>query len=95
VLLALDAYKLSLRGAKPSVIDGFTGEQRVMLGWAQKWRRKFREAAVRALVASDTHPPNGVRAEAPLRNVDGWYAAFNVVPGNKLYLAPDQRVRIW
>jgi len=77
------------------VIDGFSGEQRVMLGWAQKWRCKFREAEIRRIVASDTHPPPGVRAEAPLRNVDAWYGAFAVAPGNKLYLSPEQRVRIW
>ena len=95
VLLALDAYKLSLGGAEPPVIDGFTGEQRVMLGWAQKWRRKFREAEIRRIIASDTHPPTGVRAEAPLRNVDAWNRAFDVVPSDKLYLPPDRRIRIW
>jgi putative endopeptidase len=95
VLLALDAYKISLRGTDPPIIDGFTGEQRVMLGWAQKWRRKFRDAEIRRIVASDSHAPTGVRAEAPLRNVDAWYRAFNVAPGDKLYLPPDQRVRIW
>jgi putative endopeptidase len=95
VLLALDAYKASLGGAESPVIDGFTGEQRVMLGWAQKWRRKTREADVRRYLGSDPHAPNGVRAEAPLRDVDSWYRAFDVVPGDKLYLPPDQRVRIW
>lgn len=95
VLLALDAYKASLGGAESPVIDGFTGEQRVMLGWAQKWRRKTRKADVRRYLGSDPHAPNGVRAEAPLRDVDSWYRAFDVVPGDKLYLPPDQRVRIW
>lgn len=95
VLLALDAYRLSLGGAEAAVIGGFTGEQRVLLGWAQKWRRKMREAEVRRIVASDTHVPNGVRAEAPLRNVDTWYEAFGVTPRDRLYLPPEQRVRIW
>lgn len=95
VLLALDAYKLSLNGAKSPVIDGFTGEQRVMLGWAQKWRRKSRDADVRRHLGSDPHAPNGIRAEAPLRNVDEWYSAFGVLSGDKLYLPAEQRVRIW
>jgi len=95
ILLALDAYRLSLKGGPSPIIDGFTGEQRVFLGWAQKWRRKYREPTLRALVASDPHAPGDIRAAAPLRDVDAWYAAFDVRPGDKAYLAPEQRARIW
>jgi putative endopeptidase len=95
VLLALDAYHASLKGRPAPVIDGFTGDQRVFLGWAQKWRRKFREPLLRSLLAADPHAPNDVRAAAPLRNVDAWYQAFDVKPGERMYLPPGERVRIW
>ena len=95
VLLSLDAYRLSLQGRPAPVLDGITGEQRVMLGWAQSWRRKAREAAVRRLLATDTHSPPEFRTIGPLRNVDAWYSAFGVSEGDRYYLAPSQRVRIW
>ena len=70
-------------------------DQRVFLGWAQVWRSKQREDAVRQQVASDVHSPGRYRVIGPTRNVDAWYDAFGVKPGDKYYLKPDERVRIW
>ncbi|MGZ8363945.1 MAG: M13 family metallopeptidase [Caulobacteraceae bacterium] len=92
--LALEAYHKSLDGKPAPVIDGMTGDQRVFLGWAQVWRGKQREDAVKQQIASDPHSPDRFRANAP-RNLDAWYAAFDVKPGDKLYVAPEDRVRIW
>jgi putative endopeptidase len=93
--IALEAYHRSLHGGPAPEIDGFTGDQRVFLGWAQAWRGKTREAYVRKQVASDPHSPRAFRVIGPMRNIDAWYAAFGVKPGAAYYLAPDQRVRIW
>jgi putative endopeptidase len=95
VVMALDAYRASLKGRPAPVIDGYTGEQRVFLGWAQAWRGQLRDDAMRKLVASDPHSPRQFRVNGPVRNIDAWYAAFGVKPGDQLYLAPDERVRIW
>jgi putative endopeptidase len=95
ILLALDAYHASLHGKPAPTIDGLTGDQRVFLGWAQVWREKDREDAVRQQVVSDPHSPPHFRVNGPLRNVDAWYAAFGIKPGDPMYLAPDQRARIW
>jgi putative endopeptidase len=95
VLLALDAYRTSLNGQPAPVIEGFTGDQRVFLGWAQVWRTKFRDEALRQQLVNGPHSPGQIRAFAPLRNVDAWYEAFNVQPGDKNYVAPENRVRIW
>jgi putative endopeptidase len=95
VNVALEAYHRSLNGRPAPVIDGFTGDQRVLLGWAQVWRGKVREDYVRKQVTSDPHSPRAFRVIGPTRNVDEWYAAFGVKPGETYYLAPDQRVRIW
>jgi putative endopeptidase len=92
--VAHDAWKLSLNGAPAPVIDGFTGDQRFFLGWAQNYRSKFREAALRRALLTDVHSPGEYRADT-VRNLDPWYDAFAVQPGQKLYLAPEQRVRIW
>jgi putative endopeptidase len=91
---AYDAWKLSLNGQPAPVIDGFTGEQRFYLGWAQNYRSKFREAALRRAVVTGVHSPGMYRA-LTVRNQDAWYPAFDVQPGQKLYLAPAERVRIW
>jgi len=91
---AHDAYIASLNGAAPPVIDGFTADQRFYLGWAQVWRRNYREANLRQRVLTDPHSPNEYRSNI-VRNMDPWYKAFNVQPGQKLYLAPADRVRIW
>ena len=93
--VALEAYHRSLKGAPAPVIDGFTGDQRVFLGWAQAWRGKVREDYVRKQVASDPHSPRAFRVIGPTRNIDEWYAAFGVKPGETYYLPADQRVRIW
>jgi putative endopeptidase len=95
LLLALDAYHASLKGQPAPVIDGLTGDQRVFLGWAQDWRGKIREDAARRQVATDPHSPDMFRVNGVVHNVDGWYRAYDVQPGDKLYLAPDKRVRIW
>ncbi len=91
---AYDAYRLSLKGAPAPVIEGFTADQRVFLGWAQNYRSKFRNAALRRQIVTDVHANAPYRA-LTVRNLDAWYAAFEVKPGQKLYLTPDQRVKIW
>jgi putative endopeptidase len=95
LLLALDAYHLSLGGKPAPVVGGFTGDQRVFLGWAQIWRSAIRPDALRRQIVSDVHAPDADRVNGSVRNVDAWYDAWNVKPGDRLYLAPDQRVRIW
>ena len=95
ILNAVDAYHASLHGQPAPVLDGFTGDQRVFLGWAQVWRTLSRDAALKQQLATDPHSPGTVRAFAPLRNLDLWYQAFDVKPGDKQYLAPKDRVRIW
>jgi len=95
LLLALDAYHLSLNGQPAPVIDGFTGDQRVFLGWAQVWREKTRDAALQQQLATDPHSPAGVRATVPIRNIEAWYAAFGVKPGDEQYVAPAARAVIW
>ena len=93
--LALDAYHASLNGKFAPVIDGLTGDQRVFLGWAQAWRGKFTKDFVKRQVVSDPHSPRQFRVNGVVRNIDAWYAAFNVKPGERLYVAPQDRVRIW
>lgn len=95
LLLALDAYRASLRGQPAPVLDGFTGDQRVFLGWAQVWRAKARPDALRRQATSNVHSPARFRIDGPMRNVDAWYDAWDVKPGDKLYLKPEDRVRIW
>jgi putative endopeptidase len=92
--VAHDAYIASLSGKEPPVIDGTTGDQRFYLGWAQVWRRNYREPNLRQRLLTDPHSPSEQRV-AIVRNLDPWYPAFNVQPGQKLYLAPADRVRIW
>ena len=91
---AYDAWRASLDGREPPVIDGLTGDQRFFLGYANAHRESTREAALRNLIATDGHSPGRYRVET-VRNLDAWYRAFNVQPGQRLYLAPEQRVRIW
>ena len=95
LLLALDAYHKSLNGQSAPVIDGLTGDQRVFLGWAQVWREKSREAALKEQLTTDPHSPGPVRAATSPRNIDAWYAAFGVSPDQKEYIAPEARARIW
>ncbi|HEX8639874.1 MAG TPA: M13 family metallopeptidase [Allosphingosinicella sp.] len=91
---AYDAYHASLNGREPPVIEGLTGDQRFFLAYAQAHRAKAREAALRAQIATNEHAPDPWRAET-VRNLDPWYSAFDVQPGQALYLAPSDRVRIW
>ena len=94
MLSAYDAYHASLGGREAPVIDGTTGDQRFYLGWAQVWRRNYREANLRSRLLTDPHAPNPYRADI-VRNFDEWYRAFGITPDQKLYLAPEKRVRIW
>ena len=93
--IALRAYKMSLKGKEAPVLDGFTGEQRVFIGYAQAWRGKSRKEALRVQVNTDPHSPGDFRVNGVVRNVPAFYQAFNVKPTDSLYLPPDQRVKIW
>jgi putative endopeptidase len=93
--IALKAYKLSLNGKKSPVLDGFTGEQRVFLGWGQCWLGKSREESLRTQVAVDPHSPEKFRVNGVVRNIPEFYTAFNIKPTDSLYLAPEKRVKIW
>jgi putative endopeptidase len=95
VLVAYDAYKKSLNGEEAPVIDGLTGDQRFFLAYAQVWRAKAREDALANQVATDPHSPARYRTIAPLRNVDAWYEAFGITPDDEMYIAPEDRARIW
>ncbi|MFZ4606550.1 MAG: M13 family metallopeptidase [Caulobacter sp.] len=95
ILIALDAYHLSLGGQPAPVIDGLTGDQRFFLGFSQIWRSKYRDDAIRQQVVSDPHSPAQFRVIGTLRNVDAWYDAWGVKPGDKWYVKPEDRVRIW
>jgi putative endopeptidase len=95
ILIALDAYHLSLGGQPAPVIDGLSGDQRFFLGFSQIWRSKYRDDAIRQQVVSDPHSPAQYRVIGTLRNVDAWYDAWGVQPGDKWYVKPEDRVRIW
>jgi endothelin-converting enzyme/putative endopeptidase len=91
---AYDGYRNSLAGQVAPMQDGFSGDQQFFIAFAQNWGSKSREASARQQVMTDPHAPSQFRA-ATVRNIDAWYAAFDVQPGEKLYLAPPDRVRIW
>jgi endothelin-converting enzyme len=93
--IAHRAYTLSRKGQQAPVIDNLTGDQRFFMGWAQAWRAKARENYLRQQVLADPHSWAEFRANGPLGNIDAFYAAFNVRPGDKLYRAPETRVKIW
>ncbi len=93
--VALRAYHMSLDGKEPPVIDGFTGDQRFFLGWAQVWRTKMRDEALRQQLLTNPHSPGDYRAFVPLRDLDAFYRAFDVKPGDGMYLPPEERVKIW
>ena len=95
IAIGLLAYQMSLNGEEAPVIDGFTGIQRVFLGFAQVWRSKMRDELLRRIIATDPHAPAHFRANGPVRNVPEWYEAFDVQPTDALYLAPEDRVKIW
>jgi putative endopeptidase len=94
-LVALDGYRHSLGGKPARVIDGLTGDQRFFLGYAQSWRQKQTDDSLRQQIVSNPHAPVRYRVNGIVRNMDDWYGAFDVKPGDKLYLAPQDRVRIW
>lgn len=93
--IAYKAYQLSLKGKKPPVIDGYTGNQRVFMGWAQVWRGKARDKETIRLLSTDSHAPGMFRANGPLTNMPEFYQAFDVKEGDKMYVAPDKRIRVW
>ena len=95
VAVSYEAYLLSQKGKEAPVLDGFTGKQRYFLGWCQVWRSIIRDEALRVIVTSDVHSPAEYRCNGSVRNVDAWYDAFDVKPGDKLYLKPEDRVHIW
>lgn len=93
--VALEAYHLSLHGKKAPVLAGLTADQRFFLAWAQAWRTLYRDQSLRNQTMSDPHSPAMYRVNGVVRNIDAWYDAFGVKPGDKLYLAPAERVHIW
>lgn len=95
VTMAYEAYKRSLGGKPAPVIDGMSGDQRFFMAWAQVWAIKWREEALRAQIKNGPHSPGEFRANGIVRNIDAWYEAFNVQPGDAMYLPPEKRVKIW
>ena len=95
IAVAYRAYQMSLNGKPAPVIGGYTGDQRFFLGYAQVWRFKSRDEALRNQLLTDAHSPGQYRAFVPLTNIDAFYTAFNLKPGDKLYRAPADRVKIW
>ena len=95
ISIGLLAYEMSLNGEEPPVIDGFTGTQRVFLGFGQVWRGIIRDEELRQRIATDPHSPAIYRTNGPVRNVQDWYEAFGVQAGDALYLPPEERVKIW
>ncbi len=94
LLTAHDAYVLSLKGKPDAVIGGLTGEQRFFLAFSQRWRRVQSDAALRQQIKTDTHPPGEYRSDT-VRNVEAWYKAYGIAPGDKLYVKPEDWVAIW
>jgi len=93
--IALDGYRLSLKGQPAPILDGITGDQRVFLGRAQMWRAKFPPDFVRNQIATGANSPPYMRVNGPAPNIDAWYDSFDVRPGEKMYLAPGDRVHVW
>jgi putative endopeptidase len=93
--VAYKAYKMSLLGKPAPEIDGFTGDQRFFLGWAQVWRRSYRDAELLKRLVTDPHSPSEFRTNGPSSNIDAFYDAFSVKPGDRMYRPPAERVKIW
>jgi endothelin-converting enzyme/putative endopeptidase len=93
--VAYTAYRLSLDGKPSPTFDGFSGEQRFFIGWAQVWRRKYREEEMRKRIKTDPHSPSAYRCNGIVSNLDGFYDAFGVKPNDPMFIPSDQRVRIW
>jgi putative endopeptidase len=95
LVIALKAYHISLHGKPAPVLNGLTGDQRFYIAYAQSWRERHRDGAIRSQVASNPHSPSEFRVNGVVRNTEGWYAAFDIKPTDKYYLAPDKRVPVW
>ncbi len=95
VTISYAAYQKSLGGKQAPVIDGFTGPQRFFIGFAQVWRGSIRESDLRLRIRTDPHSPSEFRAMIPLSNVEAFYKAFDLKPGDKLYRKPVNRVEVW
>ncbi len=95
ISIALKAYHMSLEGEESPVMDGFTGDQRVFIGFGQVWANKYRDEALRSRIQTDTHSPAHFRANGAVRNVPEFYQAFDVEKDDELYLPPEERVKIW
>ncbi|WP_452230760.1 M13 family metallopeptidase [Lacinutrix sp. MEBiC02404] len=95
VLAAYDALQMSFEGNRPADIDGYTAEQRFFMSWATVWRIKMRDEALKTRIKTDSHSPGMNRAVQPLLNIDAFYEAFGIKEGDKMYIAPEDRVRIW
>lgn len=95
VTMAYDAYKKSLNGEEAPMIDGFTGDQRFFMAWAQVWAIKWRDEALSQQIKNGPHSPGEFRANGIVRNIDAWYEAFDIGPDDAMYLAPEDRVKIW
>ena len=93
--IALKAYKIALNGKESPVMDNYTGEQRVFIGYAQSWRNKIRDEALRVQINTDPHSPANFRVNGVVSNIPEFYTAFNVQKSDSLYLAPEKRVKIW
>ncbi len=93
--IALEAYHIGLNGKPAPILNGTTGDQRFFLSWAQTYRENIRDEALRAKLASDPHSPSKFRVNGVVRNIDAWYDAFGVQPGDSLYLEPRDRIQIW
>ena len=95
LVISRRAYQLSLKGAQPPVIDGVPADQRFYMGWAQAWKAKQRDEALRQQVLTNPHSPEMYRANGPVRNIAEFYSVFGVKEGDKLFLPPDRQVKIW
>jgi len=93
--IALKAYKMSLGGDESPIMDGFTGDQRVFIGYAQSYRNKARDESLRVQISTDPHSPAAFRVNGVVRNIPKFYTTFNVKEQDSLYLAPEERVKIW
>ena len=94
LMVAYDAYHLSLRGRRDIVRNGLTGDQRFFIAFAQRWRRLQTDAALRTQVDGDTHAPPSCRAGL-VRNAAAWVGAFGIAPGDPMFLPPDKRIAVW
>ena len=93
--MAYDAFKKTTQGQGNAKIDRFTPDQRFFLSWAQVWRANMLPESQAQQLLTDSHAPDQFRVNGPLTNLDAWYKAFNVQPGQKMYKAPDQRIKVW